>query len=522
MTGHRFLPRTARRRVAALLFLAALCAFPIRVLALWWLDTGDMRFARDGHTATLLADGKVLIAGGQNPAYPVTAELYDPGAGEFTSTGTIGDPRAYHTATPLADGRVLIAGGTGANGDLASAELFDPGSGEFAPTGAMGGPRTHHTATLLVDGRVLIAGGTDNATALASAEVYDPATETFAPTGPMGSVRADHTATRLADGKVLVAGGADNAVALSSAEEYDPAAGTFAPAGAMGEVRSNHTASLLADGRVLIAGGGSGSGAAELYDPLARSFASTGAMQSERSAATATLLSDGRVLVAGGIANATFLTSAEVYDAGTGTFTPVGPMGTGRARHAATRLPDGKVLVAGGVGAAGPLASAEAYYLQDVDTPTVASTNPLPGATGVPTNQPIAVTFDRLMDASTIVPEAFVLTGPGGAVACASDSSGRQATFTPAASLADNTAYTATVKSTVQDASGVPLGRDYTWTFTTAAPSRPEPKQGLDYVAETLGCTVVGRGAAGCGIGGPVNAVVLLIPAIVLLFRRRR
>jgi hypothetical protein len=238
--------------------------------------TGNLTAARERHTATLLQDGRVLIAGGWiYSGDPASAELYDPASGTFTPTGNMTAARVYHTATLLPDGRVLIAGGfySGDGGGgvvLASAELYDPASGTFTPTGAMTAARAGHTATLLPNGRVLIVGGVSGE---ATAEIYDPASGTFTPTGAMTAVHADHTATLLQDGRVLVAGGYSSddinvaGVSLASAELYDPASGTFTPTGNLTAARERYTATLLQDGRVLIAGGvtgGPSSGYAEL------------------------------------------------------------------------------------------------------------------------------------------------------------------------------------------------------------------------------------------------------------------
>src|SRR5262249_16852536 len=137
-----------------------------------------------------------------------TAELFDPDTLSFAPTGPMLTPRAGHTATLLADGRVLIAG-RGMDPDP-TAEIYDPAAGAFTAAPPIRSDVVFHTATPLADGTVLIAGGTsdpDTLTASASAEIYDPATDSFAPTGSMtvGSYQA--SATRLRDGTVLVAGG---------------------------------------------------------------------------------------------------------------------------------------------------------------------------------------------------------------------------------------------------------------------------------------------------------------------------
>jgi hypothetical protein len=195
--------------------------------------------------------------------------------------------RYFHTATLLADGRVLVLGGrtvgTSPDGppedDVASAEVYDPATGKFIPTGSMSRPREGHTATLLPDGLVLVAGGdtvqqvstSTNGDTSSSAELYDPSTGNFSPTGSMISGRTNHTATLLTNGRVLVAGGltSGNARPVDTAELYDPATGTFSQIGTLLK-KADLSATLLADGRVLLLGSdtwGSGPPSAELYEP---------------------------------------------------------------------------------------------------------------------------------------------------------------------------------------------------------------------------------------------------------------
>jgi hypothetical protein len=323
-----------------------------------WLIT-----TRQDHTATLLADGRVLFAGGENTYQQVIAstEIYDPKAGTFTETGSMTVPRELHSAVLLPDGRVLVAGGrSDANGDdIASAELYDPKTGTFSATGSMKVPRQNQTATLLADGQVLIA-GEGQTKQDASAELYDPKTGTFRATGPMITPRSSHTATLLRDGTVLIVGGlGSEVVPLASAEIYDPITGRFREAGASGAGELDGTATLLYDGRVLVTGGeGGGSttfgsvSSATIYDPATGTFSSTGSMGTPRSSHTATLLLDGRVLIAGGDDYGDHgdnsLSSAQLYDPATGTFGPTGSMAKPLDGQTATLLADGRVLLAGG------------------------------------------------------------------------------------------------------------------------------------------------------------------------------
>ncbi|WP_233262048.1 kelch repeat-containing protein [Vitiosangium sp. GDMCC 1.1324] len=317
-----------------------------------WENTGSLALPRMLHTAALLQDGRVLVAGGFN----TTSELYDASTGTWTRTGDTLASHRYHTMTLLPDGRVLITGGGQCPITLATAELYYPSLGSWRATGSLVVFRTHHAATLLPNGKVLITGGEDTSgVALSSVELYDPATGTFSLIGNMGSARRDHTATLLPNGKVLVAGGSDDAsYTLSTAELYDPAGNTWTSVGGLGTPRRFHTATLLPNGKVLVAGGGSwdiaSSSSAELYDPATGTWKATGSMGTPRRYHTATLLPNGRVLAAAGYHEATgILKAAELYDPATGTWCPAGSLNVDRYGQTATLLEDGRVLATAGV-----------------------------------------------------------------------------------------------------------------------------------------------------------------------------
>jgi hypothetical protein len=248
--------------------------------------TGAMHVPRKYATATLLADGRVLVAGGARCPQSndggscvglASAEIYDPKTGRFTVTGSMVTARFYQTATLLKDGRVLIAGGT-ATGSAAmaldDAEIYNPKTGKFSPVGSMASSRVTHTATLLANGLVLITGGQSSdlypASGWDSAELFDPITDSFGSAGHMTLIRQGHTATLLRDGRVLLVGGGDNLTTTQVAELYDPATITFASTGFLPNSIMLQTATLLKDGRVFIAGGyrnGQTQKSCELYTP---------------------------------------------------------------------------------------------------------------------------------------------------------------------------------------------------------------------------------------------------------------
>jgi Galactose oxidase, central domain/Kelch motif len=380
--------------ILALVGLISVATFALEPVALArvdpsWIPTGSMNTPRVNHTATLLLNGKVLVAGGYNAGTILnSAELYDPATGTWSVTGSLNTARFWHTATLRPDGRVLVTGG-GRN--LNTAELYDPNTGTWSITASLNTGRYRHTATPLPDGKVLVTGGfTGSSTSgrcpcidfvTNSAELYDPATGHWSVTGNLKAERGLHTATLLQNGKVLVAGGTDGTlidigeyVPYSSAELYDPATGTWSLTGGLNTARNSHTATLLPSGKVLAAAGYY-TDTAELYDPSTGMWSFTASL-STPGGHTATLLSNSKVLVVQG-------SREELYDPATAVWSVTANLSTARSDHTATRLLDGRVLVAGGDTYSAILNSAELY-----DSPSQLVAAVLPSSRSVQVGTP--------------------------------------------------------------------------------------------------------------------------------------
>ncbi len=387
-----------------------------------WSAAGTFGEVRGAHTATLLANGRTLAVGGASTGSLAnalaSAELHDPAIGQWlTQPNSPNQPRHSHTATLLANGKVLIAGGSDFNGQMRFSELYDPANDTWTRTGDLLVSRSGHTATLLRNGKVLVTGGIQaGGTILDSAELFDPATGAWsATTNVMPNRRANHTATLLADGKVLVSGGW-NVVAgtniLRNCDLYDPATNSWSTAGLMTQPRRFHTATLLYDGRVLAVGGDSANSlkTSELYDPATnRWIQQTSMMHVGHFRHTATLLPNGRVLVVSGLQSTSGLPtaysgSANLYDpTGQGRWDSV-TAPNGRDGHTATLLPNGKVLIVGGYtiqssgGAGSSINNIDVVELYD------------PGkGTSVPFSGTTNITFPRDSHTATLLPNGRVL-----------------------------------------------------------------------------------------------------------------
>ncbi len=317
-------------------------------------EVGNLTRPRNLHVATLLQNGKVLIAGG-NAALPpagggvieqdllVSAEIFDPETGVSTRTGNMNAGRSRDDGILLPDGRVLIISSFFPNLPI---EMYDPHSGRFDAVADAPFTFGIETATVFPNGEVLLISGHPGG---GRWRVFDPATGTLSDTFAMDHPGILHTATLLKDGRVLIVGGKPIVGEWLPGQNfiYDPSTEAFSNAGSLQVDRILHKALLLQDGRVLIVGGESRDGrralTVEIYDPETNTFSSAGT--SVMDPLVALLLPSGRVFfihrVNGNIA---------LYNPDTHVFSPTGhSIGPWRSGQTVTLLDDGRVLITGGL-----------------------------------------------------------------------------------------------------------------------------------------------------------------------------
>ena len=303
-----------------------------------WTPTGPMLTSRRIHTLTTLADGRVLAVGGGHghpsvkPFILASAEIYDPATGTWTETGSLHQSRCLHSATLLPDGRVLVAGGATDQPPLpaqivtTTAEIYDPATGQWTPAAPMLHPRASFSAVLLPDGHVMAVSGLvetgGDLAGLTFCETYDPTAGTWTPTDPIGTPvpletgtpRVNAQAVALDDGAVLLTGGHQGGpvnwsyspFSLSDTERYDPATRRWAPTASMKVARDEFRMIKLDSGKVIAIGGleyggyDTGYQNSETYEPATRTWAPPIGLSAGRAKFGAVKLADGRVLIAGG------------------------------------------------------------------------------------------------------------------------------------------------------------------------------------------------------------------------------
>jgi hypothetical protein len=322
-----------------------------------WETAGILSAPHEGASATLLADGRVLIVGGEDATGALAAaEIVDVAMNVF-SVPPMRTARTGHTSTLLADGCVLVTGGRDEDGTaLGSAEIFDPVAGSWSDVpGGMTEARSNHVALSLQDGTVLVAGGSNGLYVIDSLEIYDPVSSLFSSLGPrLLSPRQGMAASLMADGRVFFVGGSDDQGALDTSELLDPKTGLIERGPSLSSPRTGHALVRLLDGRLLAAGGSDGQddlSSVEIYDPQPGSFSpASSRLAAAREGYLALLLPDNNaVLFVGGRAAGKAVTTAEIYEPWNDRFRGAGSAGTGGGRVAGTLLArPGSVLVAGG------------------------------------------------------------------------------------------------------------------------------------------------------------------------------
>lgn len=352
-------------------------------------------------TALPRADRRWMVAGGGGGALlaqtgVATTDVYDPVADTFTPGPVLTTPRSMHTATLLPNGRWLLAGGVNASNDpQPSCEVYDPTTDTFAAVASMGTPRMGHTATLLNNGKVLVTGGLQALTVVPTqlsaihditntAEVYDPVADTWTAVPNLSTPRAGHVAILRPDGKVLLAGGLswDNVIVIGwlpavrrSCDLYDPVANTMGSAPQMATARSLIDPIDLGGNRWLVAGGitaltlsnpGTPTATAEVYDAALNTWTTVGSMAAARGNQRGWAIGGGKFLLAGGasgsVLSPTPLATTEVFSITTNTFSAGPAMTSPRAGAAALLTPYGQMHLFGGASTGGPVTAATEWY----------------------------------------------------------------------------------------------------------------------------------------------------------------
>jgi cysteine-rich repeat protein len=315
-----------------------------------WSATGSMVWPLSGATISLLPNGKAVIVDGEvgghlGPSTVNSYELYDPATGQFTKANDL-VRRESHAAAVLANGKLLVAGGmTSWSIYTATASLYDPATDTWTATGSLNSATSAISMLPLGAGAIAVHEST---------EIYDASSGTWTVTAAAPNVGTAHgTLSKLSDDKILAVGSAGTGVNTAL---YDPLSSQWTDTGSLLTPRSRHQAVVLSDGRVLVMGGINGESStvvasAELYDPASGTWSYAGNMLAARVGHAAVLLPSGRVLVIGGSSifqgNAPLATT-EIFDPDTGLWSPGATMAKPRDGAYVVVLQSGLVLAAGG------------------------------------------------------------------------------------------------------------------------------------------------------------------------------
>ncbi|HUA62113.1 MAG TPA: kelch repeat-containing protein, partial [Verrucomicrobiae bacterium] len=355
--------RSIVSQVPFLFVLAAGLAGGLHAQVNRWAVSADMQTARAEACSTLLADGRLLVAGGIGAAGALnTAEMY--GAdGTFHSAGHMQTARVAAACVTLEDGRVLVSGGTDSAGKaLTSAEIFDPSNNSWRNAGGMRNARSGHQMALTSWGSVIVAGGERSG----SVEIYIPGEGSFQSIGRLSSVRLKGAIAALPGRRVAFLGGSNGAGVSTTIDIYDANSNTLKPGGTMLQGRSEFAAATLVDGRVWISGGRDSTGntlsSTEIFDPAQGASTAGPDLPESRAGHSAYLLPHNNgVLLVGGRGESGPAASTLLYTSWNGNLTALPPMETARHQMTASPVGLGALVAAGGRNDGGILAGSELF-----------------------------------------------------------------------------------------------------------------------------------------------------------------
>jgi hypothetical protein len=396
-----------RRAFAAVMLLAS--AVPLSAQDAWYAGP-DMAMTRQRHSATLLSDGRLLVAGGAYDFWgeiaTETCEIYDPSTDSWSNAASMSVARSSHTATLLPSGKVLVSGGFNGGGyALSSAELYDPISNSWTSVDAMGYGRYRHQAIVLNDDEILVVGGrqgnADGTGAMriwapvSTCEIYSVSADTWTPAAPMNETRVESGLARLPDGRVLAAGGINDTLVISdwgqpasrTCEIYDPVTDTWSLTDSLQSARNFVRLVTLDDNTVLSVGGEYDQFAlydSQIFDVYAERWLPADSLGSPRIVTEVVKLPNGDVISIGGWAYlwSTQTNTVEHYSVTDAAWGPVDALTYNRGWHTATLLGNGDIIVTGGTAAdQSPMRSTEIYRLNR-EAYAIAAVSDAPGDEG--------------------------------------------------------------------------------------------------------------------------------------------